>query len=113
MLKEHEKFWAFILLGAGILSIAVLAVFHPLSADSGSLRVVDTISGGLLLAFGGAANALFRISNATEQQAIGEATAKAIEDRGVPVRNEKDPLQVEETTSEAVVTPAKPAPEGS
>lgn len=99
MLQEHEKFWAFILLGAGIVGIAVLVIFHPLPDGTGSQRVVDTISGGLLLAFGACANALFRISNSTEQQAIADKTAQSIADRGpVPVTGpEGGPVAVSET----------------
>lgn len=82
MLKDHEKFFAFIMLGGFVFALALMAYFHQIPEGSGSQRIVDAAMGGLLLALGGAANALFRITTSSEQAQIGEATAKAISERG-------------------------------
>ena len=66
MLKEHEKFIAFCLLGFGLIFVAGMVYLHPLSdsqANSGATQILNTIVGALTLAFGGAANALFRVSD--------------------------------------------------
>lgn len=101
MLQEHEKFYAFISLLLSVVGLAVLVVLNPVPDGSGSQRILDAAMGGLLLALGGCANALFRISNSTEQQAIGEATAKAMSERGpLPVEVQNLPgnaVPVEET----------------
>lgn len=59
MLRDNEKFFAFLSLGAAILIIVGLAVFFP-PADEKVSRILDSAVGGFLLALGGAANALFR-----------------------------------------------------
>lgn len=61
IMKEHEKLAAFMLLGFAVMLLAVLAIFYPVPDGSGSQRIVDAAMGGLLLALGGASNALFRI----------------------------------------------------
>lgn len=60
MFKEHEKFWAFGLLGLGVIGLALLAFAFPIN-NEGSQRVVDAAMGALTLALGSAVNALFRI----------------------------------------------------
>lgn len=84
-LNKHEKFYAFCLLGASVLILALMAYFYPPEDGSGAQRIIDAAMGGLLLALGAAANALFRISNATEQQAIGRETAKALTEQSQPI----------------------------
>jgi len=58
---EHEKLVAFVLLGAGVMLIALLAYFQPLPDNSQNMRIIDAAMGALTLALGGAANALFKI----------------------------------------------------
>jgi hypothetical protein len=66
-LKEHEKFIAFSLLGLGLIGLAVMAYVAPMrSVDTSSIQIINTIVGALTLAFGGAANALFRISDSVK-----------------------------------------------
>lgn len=63
-MKSNEKFFAFVLLGAALVGMAVMVYLHPLNdttANSGSIQIINTITGALTLAFGGAANALFRV----------------------------------------------------
>lgn len=68
MFKEHEKFWAFIALGFSVLFLATLAYFVPPEDQSGAQRIIDAAMGGLLLALGGAAQALFRIREPEERK---------------------------------------------
>lgn len=66
MLKDHEKFIAFVLLGGSLVFVASMVYLHPLSdtnANSSSIQIINTIVGALTLAFGGVANALFRVSD--------------------------------------------------
>lgn len=58
-LQKNEKLIAFCLLGAGVLFLASLVMFHTPENEM-ALRIVDAAVGGLLLALGGASNALFR-----------------------------------------------------
>ena len=67
-MKEHEKFWAFMALIISVMAIAMLAYFRPIEDGSGSQRILDASLGGLLLALGGAANALFRIRESAENE---------------------------------------------
>lgn len=96
-LKDHEKFWAFLALGFSVLLLAILAIFYPLADGSGSQRILDAAMGGLLLALGGATNALFRLGTTSENAAIGQAAADAI--------NNTTPAQVE-----VVNQPSDPVP---
>ena len=86
MLKEHEKFISFVLLGLALMVIAVMVYLKPPSEgfSDASLAILNTIVGALTLAFGGSANALFKISS-SEKKEIGEATANALSN-GPPVR---------------------------
>lgn len=77
-LQEHEKLIAFLFLGFSVLLLAMTAYFYPPQDKSGAQRIIDAAMGGLLLALGAVCNALFRISNSTEQQAIADKTAAAI-----------------------------------
>lgn len=95
-LSEHEKFFAFCLLGGSVLALALMAYFFPPQDGSGAQRIIDAAMGGLLLALGAAANALFRIQNASEQQSIAEKTAVAM--TAQPIR------------TEVINSPAKPVP---
>lgn len=67
VLKEHEKFWAFLALGAGVLLIAFTSVIWP-PANDGTQRILDAAMGALSLALGAATNALFRISEPGEKE---------------------------------------------
>lgn len=67
MMKEHEKFWAFAMLGFGVMLLAVLAVVFPPEAE-GTQRTIDAAMGALSLALGVAANALFRIREPGEEK---------------------------------------------
>jgi hypothetical protein len=63
LLKEHEKFWAFSLLGFGVLVLVLVAVTLGNDAKDPVIRIVDAACGGFLLALGSAANALFRVNS--------------------------------------------------
>jgi hypothetical protein len=73
-LREHEKFWAFVLLicvVVGIVAIALLLDSHSTDPAkdiilAAKLRILDAALGGTLTIAGMAAQALFRIS-ATEK----------------------------------------------
>lgn len=73
-LREHEKFWAFCLLGAAVLILVAVAMIWPPEKDA-VVRVVDSAVGGMLLALGAASQALFRTNQADKDNA---AAAKAI-----------------------------------
>lgn len=75
MIKESEKFIAFVLLGGGLLAIALVVYLEPLNdttTNSSAIQIINTIVGALTLAFGGAANALFRIREAEERKVTVE-----------------------------------------
>jgi hypothetical protein len=62
LLKEHEKFVAFVLLGCALMTLAVLLYIRPLpdsSANSGVLQILNMIIGAFIGAFGAAAGKLF------------------------------------------------------
>lgn len=67
-MKEYEKFWAFMALIVSVMIIAMLAYFRPIEDGSGSQRILDASLGGLLLALGAAANALFRIRDGGDKE---------------------------------------------
>lgn len=74
LLKDHEKFIAFVLLGAALMSLAVMLYVKPLSdsaANSGVLQILNMIIGAFIGAFGAAAGKLFdakvQISNPPDQ----------------------------------------------
>lgn len=108
-LREHEKFIAFVLLGAALVAIAFMVYLKPPSAaiiqNGAALAILNTIVGALTLAFGGAANALFKISG-SEKKEIGEATAAAMR-VGEPIKTEvtntpDKPVQAEITSDEGL-----------
>lgn len=78
MLRDHEKFIAFCLLGFALVALAVMVYLKPpspaITESGGAFAMLNTIIGALVLAFGGASNALFKITSA-ERKEIGEATA--------------------------------------
>jgi hypothetical protein len=83
MLAEHEKFWAFCLLGFAIVVLTLVMIFFP--PPEGSQRIVDAAVGGLLLAFGAATNALFRSKSETS---ASEDIAKTAIDKLPPPTGE-------------------------
>lgn len=103
-LKDHEKFLAFFLLGAALVGIAFMVYLKPAAEppqnNDASLAILNTIVGALTLAFGGAANALFKITSA-ERAEIGRAAADAVASDNTT----NGPTQVEVTN-----TPEEPVP---
>lgn len=69
MFKEHEKFWAFLFLGAGLLVLAIVAIAFPTENET-SKQVITGACGALSLALGAATNALFRIKEQSELDAV-------------------------------------------
>ena len=86
MLRDHEKFIAFCLLGGALVGLSVMVYLKPPSPaiieNGAALAMLNTIVGALTLAFGGSANSLFKITSA-ERQEIGQATADEL--RKTPV----------------------------
>jgi hypothetical protein len=76
-LREHEKFWAFVLLifvVVGIASVALLLDSHSTDPAkdiifAAKLRILDAAMGGTLTIAGMAAQALFRISSTDKTNA--------------------------------------------
>lgn len=95
MLKEHEKFWAFLALGAGVLAIAGVSVIWP-PANDGTQRILDAAMGALSLALGAATNALFRISEKGEK----EVTINQPLDRPVPTTESNPVIAADEKLTE-------------
>ena len=72
-LREHEKFWAFIILVAAILLLALLSTFlgqgpnavtdAELAVLNAKLRIIDVSIAGLIGIAGMAAQALFSVSS--------------------------------------------------
>jgi hypothetical protein len=59
MLKEHEKFWAFMALLIAVVLLVIAAQIWPPEKEIVA-RVIDAAVAGLMLALGAATNALFR-----------------------------------------------------
>lgn len=70
MFKEHEKFWAFMFLGAAILILALTAAYIiPKYGESETVKQLFVgAMGAFTLALGSAANALFRIRDPDERK---------------------------------------------
>lgn|SRR5436190_19955541 len=105
MFKEHEKFIAFALLGASLVGLAVMVYLKPpsqaITDNGGAFAMLNTIVGALVLAFGGAANALFKISS-SEKADIAQQTANAMQS-GEPM-----PTKVVNDKDEAIPTTDTP-----
>jgi hypothetical protein len=95
VLKEHEKFWAFLALGFGVLSIAMVSVIWPPDSE-GTQRILDAAMGALSLALGAATNALFRISEKGER----EVTINQPADNPVPTTESNPVIQKDEQLTE-------------
>jgi hypothetical protein len=99
ILKEHEKFIAFVLLGAALMTLAVLLYIKPLpdsSANSGVLQILNMIIGAFIGAFGAAAGKLFDAKTAVTvdnppTQPIPTAEAVAPSAPSAPVSDEELP----------------------
>jgi hypothetical protein len=68
VIKDHEKFIAFMFLGIALLSLAVLIYIRPLTdstQNSGVLQILNMIIGSMIGAFGAAAGALLKSSTDT------------------------------------------------
>lgn len=89
--KEHEKFWAFMMLGGSVLLLALLAYFYPPEDGSGAQRIIDAAVGGLLLALGSAANALFRIKEQSELDSVQNVRVSQPAADPVPVTPTSEP----------------------
>ncbi len=107
-LREHEKFWAFIILVAAVLSLVLLSAWGLSSSASNpaadvvyaaKLRIIDAAVAGLLTITGMAAQALFRVSSVDKLSA--ETALEAARKLPEPVA----PTQ----PVEVVNTPANPA----
>lgn len=96
-MKENEKLISFMLLGAGVLILTCLVMYKTPENDA-ALRIVDAAVGGLLLALGAAANAIFRQGTQGEEAmraAASELVNKNTPQQTVVVNDKKDPIPVE------------------
>ena len=99
-MKEHEKFIAFCLLGGALVAVAFMAYFKPIpDIQTGSAQIINTIVGALTLAFGGAANALFRISDTVSVNNPPEAPVNVTEPTAAPTTDEA-PVDAEPSNEE-------------
>jgi len=102
-IKCNEKFLSFMALLGAVLILVWWALSNPPEKDQ-VIRLLDGALGGLLLAFGGAANALFRIGT-PEDQKLKAATAEVLttqardEERRSPM-----PVVIDTTNQEAIPT---------
>lgn len=65
-MREHEKFFAFVLLGASLLTLALVLYIKPIpdsTANSGVLQILNMIIGAFIGGFGAAVQALFRAAD--------------------------------------------------
>lgn len=79
MLRDHEKFWAFISLGLGVLLLCGAVTFHTPDKPE-AIRIIDAAVGGFLLALGAAANALFR----SRSDAVHDELTQSVVDKLPP-----------------------------
>lgn len=85
-MKEHEKFFAFCLLGAALMGLAVMLYLHPIpdsTANSGVLQILNMIIGAFIGGFGAAVQALFR-SNTPATVTVDNTAAQAIPTTDTP-----------------------------
>jgi hypothetical protein len=85
MLKDHEKFIAFVLLGAALMALAVMQYLRPLPAsasNNGVLQILNMIIGAFIGAFGAAAQKLFDAKTPTT------VTLDNPPDKPVPVQDD-------------------------
>ena len=108
MIKDHEKFWAFLALGFAVLLLVAIVTVWPPEKDQ-VIRVVDSAVGGFLLALGAAANALFRIGTPgeEEQKKLTAETAKVVAEKMPDPPKPVQPVTVENPPSSPV--PVEPA----
>lgn len=114
-----EKFWAFSILIIAVLSVVITAQVWPPDKDS-VVRIMDAAVGGLLLALGAAANALFRVSQKDTEEAvtarITAETNKTLTDKVAPpgpqevhvVNPPSDPANVQEAGGDGKDQPPPP-----
>lgn len=89
-MKEHEKFYAFCLLGLALFGLAVMLYFRPLAdstANSGVLQILNMIIGAFIGAFGSATAALFR-SNTPATVTVDNKPSEPIPTADVPAQPE-------------------------
>lgn len=116
-LREHEKFWSFIILILAVIGLVILAASFDRQVGAtdlvmqAKLRIIDAAITGLLTITGMAAQALFRVSSTDKQNAITftRALEKLPETPKAP-----QPVEVVNTEDKpAIVTEAAPAPDES
>jgi hypothetical protein len=96
MLKDHEKFIAFCLLGGALTAFGVLIYLHPLrdsSANSGVLQILNMIIGALIGGFGAAVSQLLKAS--TDSVTVANKPSEPI-----PTTESPAPLAAEEPSVE-------------
>lgn len=79
-MKEHEKFYAWIMLILALLALATMLYLRPIpdsTANSGVLQILNMIIGALIGAFGSATAALFR-SNTPATVTVDNSPAEPI-----------------------------------
>ena len=70
---KHEKFFAFVLLGAALMAMAFVLYLRPLAdstANSGVLQILNMIIGALISGFGAATQALFRVKDTAPEEPV-------------------------------------------
>ena len=108
MLKEHEKFWAFVLLIFAVIGLAFMASMHTPEKDS-AIRILDAAVGGLLLALGSASQALFRVSSVDK---INAETAKTVAEKAPMAPQPVQPVTITQPADQPVpVQEAQPTPD--
>ena len=98
-LKDHEKFWAFVLLITSIVTLAAFSIFFGSELQDASTRILDSAVAGLIGIAGMSAQALFRFS-ATEQSLVETVRSQA---ESIPAAvPEPIPVRVENTDAQPV-----------
>ncbi len=114
-LREHEKFWAFIILVAAILLLALLAILLGKGSNAvtdaqmmvlnAKLRIIDVSIAGLIGIAGMAAQALFRVSSIDKLSA--ETALEAARKLPEPIHATPQPVEVVNKPSDPVPTKAE------
>jgi hypothetical protein len=62
MLKRHEKFIAFLLIGAALMTLAIMIYVKPTPENSVAVQMLNMIIGAFIGAFGAATQVLLKVN---------------------------------------------------
>jgi hypothetical protein len=70
MLKKHEKFIAFLLIGAALMTLAIMIYVKPTPENSVAVQMLNMIIGAFIGAFGAATQVLLKVNTPGDNKVI-------------------------------------------